>query len=774
MKGEPLIIGRSAPRADAYAKVTGREKYAADFYPDNVAWVGVKRSAYAHACIKKIDVTNAANIDGVVTVLTAADIKGSNRLGIFEKDQPVLADEVVRYYGDAVALVLADDKDSLRQALAAVVVEYEPLPAVHCPEMAQRDDAPLLYPDRAEGNILLQGEIVAGDGAKALAGCAHTVALSLRLGWQEHAYLETETGVAWLEEGDNLHIIASTQTPFRDRFELSHALGIAPEKIQVEAPYLGGGFGGKDGVTVQGFLALAALHSDRRPVKIWYSREESFLAGTKRHPVIMHYRLGCDAQGYLQALDCELIFDTGAYASLGGEILTLAMEHAGGPYRIPHATISGKAVYTNNLVGGAFRGFGVTQTTAALEQVVDELAKTAGFDLLDFRLKNAVRLGDTTAAGVVLTQTTGIVDCLEAVKKDPLWQARREWEKSAPPFKLRGVGIAALMHGIGFGPVIPDNANAKLEITVEGDFLVYAGVADMGQGNISTYLQIAGHVLWQPPENIRAILPDTKKTLPSGSSSASRTTFTFGNALIGAAETLRERLLAKAALLFSFQLLSNVKTEDLAILPGRILHLLSGRELPLAAVAKFMDLAERVVTNSYTCPVNRQVLPTGGNLSLHGYPHRVFSYGVQLAAVEVDALTGEAAVCDFLSCIDGGRVLNPQLYEQQVQGGAAQGIGYALYEDFAVDAGRLVTKDFATYILPTSLDIPDMRLTPVELAEPDGPFGMKGIGEIIINGPYPAIANALAAAGGVRNAAGVLTAERILGLIDRMEEKSRC
>ncbi len=770
MSQGPLTVGTAAPRADAPAKVTGKERYAADYYPENLLWCGVKRPAHAHALIRRIDISRAKEITGVTAVLTHKDITGGNRLGILEKDQPVLADGVVRHYGDSVALVLAESKEILRQALESISVEYEPLTAVFDPEAAMREDAPLVHSGRKDGNILLRDTIIQGRGAAALAECAYAADLELSLTWQEHAYLETEAGTARLEEDGTVVIVVSTQTPFRDRTEIAHALGLPPGKIRVIAPYLGGGFGGKDGVTVQGFLALAALHAGGRPVKMLYCREESFLAGTKRHPAILKYTIGCDQRGVLHALHCRIIMDTGAYASLGAEVLTLAMEHAGGPYRIPHASIEGAAVYTNNPVAGAFRGFGVTQVCAAVEQAVDKLAAAAGFDPLEFRLKNAVRRGDLTPAGVMMTQSTGIRACLEMARDCAVWREREIWEKSAPPFKKRGVGLAAFCHGIGFGPVIPDNANAKIELTPAGRVRVYAGVTDMGQGNAATYLQIAGDILCQPADNMELIQPDTAKTLPSGSSSASRTTFTYGNALIEAAHTLRGRILARAALLLSFQHFDHIKPEDLAPVPGAVRHVPTGAEIPLALVSGTMDQAERLATAGYTCPVNRQKLPTGAGLRLHGYPHRVYSFAVHLAGIEVDILTGEVTVGDYLAFTDAGRVINPQLFEQQVQGGIAQGLGYALFEDFAVSEGKILTGDFSAYILPTAPDIPEIYSVAVPLQEEDGPYGMKGVGEIGVNGPYPAVANALARACGVSIPLGPLTAERILETLSKAQD----
>ena len=766
-------IGCSAPRLDATDKVKGSAVFAADLYPADLLWAGVKRPPFSHARILSIDTAAALAIPGVVAVLTHKDVKGSNRLGIFEKDQPVLADERVRHYGDAVALAVAESKEILAAALAAVRVEYEALPALFDPRLARQSESPLLHPQRADGNLLIGGEIRRGDAATALEQAACKVTLTVETGWQEHAFLETQAGVAQLESDGALTMTVSTQTPFRDRMELAEAIGLSPARIRVVAPCLGGGFGGKDGITVQGFLALAALHSGGRPVKLWYSREESIVAGTKRHPLQAEYTLGCDRDGQLLALSARLLFDTGAYASLGSEVFALAMENAGGPYRIPNVAINGAVVYTNNPVAGAFRGFGVPQVAAAMEQTLDELARVAGFDPLELRRKNAVVRGDVSPTGVSLAGTVGIGECLDTLARHPLWQQRQNWLQAAPRFKRRGVGIAAVAQSIGYGPAIADCGNAKLELLADGRLRVYVGVSDMGQGNASTYAQIAGHILGQPQESMELVFPDTARTLPSGSASASRTTFTYGNALIQAAELLGERIKARAALMISYQLLHSVKLEDMALLPGRLQHVPSGRNLPLPLVATLMDATERIVTASYTAPVNDQPLASGVNLRMHGFPHRIASYGVQLAALEVDTLTGETEVCELLSCIDAGRVLNPQLYEQQVQGGAAQGLGYALFEEFVVEQGRIRTGDFSTYILPTSLDIPDMLTVPVSSHEPTGPFGMKGIGEIGIDAVLPAVANALAAATGQRIAGGVLTAEKVLAALEQTGQEAR-
>ena len=759
---EPLKIGRSTPRLDAEDKAAGTEKYAADYYPEEFLVIGVKRSPYPHARVLHIDTSKAKKIPGVVAVLTHQDIVGSNQLGIIVKDQPVLARDVVRFTGDAVALVVTENREVLEEALAQIEVEYEMLTPIFCPQDALLENSVIVHADWKNGNILLDGKIEAGNAKEALLECAHKVRIELQIGCQEHACLETEGGVAWIEEDGTVVVTASTQSPFRDRLELSYALGIPPERIRVRAPFLGGGFGRKDGVTVQGYLVLAALNSNGKPVKIQLSREESTATGTKRHAAEICFELGCDTKGELSALCCSVLMDTGAYASLGGEVLGLAMEHAGGPYRIPNVIIEGQVVYTNNVPAGAFRGFGVPQVTAGIEQAMDELAKAIGLDPLAFRLINAVKQGEKNSSGVVMTQSVGLAACLKTVAACAEWKDRQNWINSAPPFNRRGVGLVAMHHAQGFGPVIPDNANAKIELDQKGCFIIYVGVADMGQGNATTYLQIAGDILVQGFERLKMVLPDTKQALPSGSSSASRTTFTFGNAVIGAARLLSERILERAGLMLTFQTQGQVKKEDLTLLPGRVHHLPSGRDIPLENVAAMMDSAERVAVYSYTCPTNVQATPSGQNLRLHGYPHRVYAFGVQVVRLQADTRTGEVTVHDILTCMDAGRVINPILLEQQIEGAAAQGLGYALYENFIIRDGVVLTKDFSTYLLPTSKDIPAMRTIALSIEEKDGPFGMKGVGEIGLVGVLPAVGNALYEITGRRIKKSPINAEQVL------------
>jgi CO/xanthine dehydrogenase Mo-binding subunit len=752
-------IGRPVVRADAAAKVTGAERFAADEYGENLLWAGVKRAGVPHGIIRRIDTSAARELPGVVKILTGRDVPGTNRQGIVHKDQPVICDKKVRHCGDAVALVLARDRETLKKAISLIHAEIDPLPGVFGIDDALKPDAPLVHEEHSGGNILLQATVAAGDAETAFKNCEIVLEETFEVPVQVHAFLETENGVAWQEEDGKIVLVVSTQAPFRDKWEIGHALGLPMDRIRVIGPYLGGGFGGKDGATVQCLLALAALHAGGRRVKMVWDREESFLAGYKRHAARLHYRLGAAADGSLQALHGRLYYDTGAYAHLGGEVMALGMEHAGGPYRIPHTLIEGWCLYTNNPVAGAMRGFGVMQVSFAFEGMMDRLAAELNMDPLALRLKNALRQGDRNGAGVTLTQSTGIRECLAEIGSHPLWVNREAWKSAAGPFRKRGVGLAAVFNAMGYGRGLPDSAIAKVEITPEGRIIVYCGVSDMGQGNATAFFQIAGQILRQENDMIDLVQPDTERTLPSGSASAGRTTYTYGNALIRACEELRRRIVGRAALMLLVDTL-----DDLELLPGRVRHPATGREIPLKLLAATLTEPERIGIYQYLMPVVKDPPDTGKAFRI-GFPHLLFAYGAHLARIEVDELTGLITVQDYLAVTDAGRVLNAQSCEQQIQGGVAQGIGYALSEELRLQAGRVLTPDFSTYIIPGASDIPEMCSLTVDTYEESGPFGMKGIGEVATNGPLPAIANALADACGIRATRSPLTAERVLAAL---------
>jgi CO/xanthine dehydrogenase Mo-binding subunit len=753
----------ASPRADALDKALGRERYTLDLAPADCLWAGAFRpgaaQGLAHARVGAVDVSAALRIPGVLRVLTAADVPGTNRQGIVHKDQPVLCGEVIRHAGDPVALVLADTAEALRRGLAALRAELTPLAAVFDPVAALRKGAPLVHEDWKGGNLLLGAEIVKGDARAALKDAPVVVRGEFSTPVQEHAFLETQCGFAQLLPDGSLDMTVSTQAPFRDRFEIGQALGLDPMRVRVRAPYLGGAFGGKDGATVQCLLALAALNAGGRPVRMAWDREESVLAGYKRHAVRLSYRLGAEADGTLVALSCRLDYDTGAYAHLGGEVMELGMEHAAGPYRIPNVRVEGRCVYTNNPIAGAFRGFGVAQVSPAFEGMLDRLAERLGLDPLELRRKNALRTGDVNPCGVRLESSVALRECLDAVERHPLWRERGQWRAGAPPRKRRGTGLACAFNGMGFGRGLPDMAIAKLELAEDGTFVVYSGVPDMGQGNASTFALLAAQELNQEPAAIRLVQPDTERCHPSGASSAGRTTYTFGNALLKACAAMRQKLLARAALSFLCDDPSLIE-----IAPGAARHKPSGRTLPLAALARFLPRDDRLAVAEFLMPVAQDPPKTGEAFCL-GFPHLFFAHAAHLARVEVDELSGRVRVCDYLAVTDGGRVIDRSAFDQQAQGGAAQGLGYALFEEFRLREGQVVTRDLATYLIPTALDLPDVESLAVEGCEPTGPRGLKGVGEVGFNGPAPAVAAALREAVGSQPCDVPFTPERVLAAL---------
>ena len=761
-----LAVGVSETRADARAKAQGRELYAADCYPEGLLWAGAVRpgalQGVAHARLLGIDTATAAALPGVVKILTAADVPGTNRQGIIHKDMPVLVGDKLRYAGDPVALVIAESPEALRRAISAVVVHLEPLPAVCDPIAAMAADAVRVHDERAD-NLLASAEIRLGEGAQRLERCVVVVSGSFSTPVQAHGFIETENGVACCAADGSLTMTISTQAPFRDRMEIAHALGLSFDRIRIIAPCLGGGFGGKDGATVQCLLALAALHSDGRPVKMQWDREENLLAGYRRHSCRVDYRLGASSDGTLEAVHCRLVYDTGAYAHLGAEVMALGMEHAGGPYRIPHVLIEGQCVYTNNPVAGAMRAFGVCQVSFPFECMIDELARELGLDPLVLRRHNALRPGDTNCAGVSVAESTGIADCLALIADHPRWLTQVAWKADAAPGTRRGVGLAAIFNAAGYGAKVRDSAIAKIELTTDGQFVVHNAVADMGQGNASAFVQIAGHILLQDAARVSVRQPDTATAYPSGSSSAGRTTFTFGNALIVACEQLKARLINRAGLLLFVD-----DDSTLALMPGKVVHAASGREVSLARLASFMRVEERACLGEYVAPLCPD--PGTGKGFFIGFPHVVFSYGAHLVRVEVDLATGQTHVVDYLAVTDGGQVINPAMFDQQVHGGVAQGLGYALMEDLVASDGQVLAGDLSRYLIPGALDLPEISSTACPGNESRGPFGMKGVGEVALNGPLPAVANALADGCGIHLRDAPLTPERVLQALEALEK----
>ncbi|MCX8201793.1 MAG: xanthine dehydrogenase family protein molybdopterin-binding subunit [Candidatus Caldarchaeum sp.] len=745
-------VGKEVVRKDAYEKARGLTKYASDMFPENLLWVATHRSKYPHARIKRIDVSKALKMPGVVAVFTHRDVP-NNRYGVFVKDRPVLCDDRVRYIGDPIALVAAETKEDAESAVEEIEVDYEPLPVVTDPIEAMKDTS---YPVHDGGNISRSTRITFGDVSKGFSQSKAVVENEYRTSTQIHAFLETEAGISYIDEKGRITVVAGGQSPYRDQHEIVSTLNLPPEKVRVIIPQVGGAFGGKDDISVQIHLALVTWKTGR-PARLVWDREESFLSGTKRHPSIVRMKTGASADGRLMANDVEIIYDTGAYVALGHAVLDVAIENCNGPYKIPNIDIKAWLVYTNNMVASAFRGFGAPQVIFAMEQQVDQLAKELGMDPVEFRLLNALRRGDVMVFGNRLETSVGIAKCLEAVRNHPLWSRRADFKAvKTYPWIKRGVGVAAAVKGYTIG-ALPDRGTISVELLLDGGIAVKGSFTEIGQGVVQSVSQIAAELFRVDIDKVEIVFADTDKTPDTSVTSASRQLFLAGNALKEAAKNMIKHVAQFIEKTY------NIKVDNLRFENGYVV----GRDFKISfselANAMARSGVEREVSGTYEVP---RVQPIPGSLEI---PHLFYMFGVSLALVEVNTLTGAVSVPKLVSIADVGKVINPQTLTGQLEGAAAQGIGYALLEDPKIENGILKTTNLSTYLIPSIKDIPEIEVIPVEDAEESGPFGAKGIGEIGIISVAPAIANAIYDAVGVRPKSTPMTPEKIYWLL-----KNKC
>lgn len=725
-------IGKSLPRVDAKGKVAGTVKYVTDLtYPD-MLWGAVLRSKYPHALIKKIDIRKAKEKPGVVEVLTHEDIPGLNAYGIITQDQPVLCHDKVRFLGDAVAYVLAEDKRTADEALDLIEVEYEPLPVVSDMEEAIKNTVKV----HEDGNVLEHVVITKGDAAKAFESCDLTVEETYYTPRQMHTFLETEGGVATIDQEGIITVFSSSQYPNRDIIQIARSLNYPEEKIHVVAHTIGGGFGGKDEITTQILLALGALKT-KRPVKMVWDREESVIAGQKRLPIKITLKTGVTKDGKLMANQARVVADTGPYNCLGSAVMKLALEHACGPYYVPNTYLEGYCVYTNNTLGSAFRGFGATQATFAIERQMDLISKKLGIDPLELRIKNSLQNNQSAGLGHMPAPSVGIKDTLDQLKKHDLWVNKEKHLQTKSPHLKRAIGIACSHQGCGLGSFFPDYGSADIQLLPDGSFSLKVGCPDIGQGNATAFVQIAAEALHTHPENIQVEVGDTRTTPDSGSTSASRTIYTGGNAIVIAARKIRLLLIAEASRalqaapdLLEFEL-DRISTKD------------KEKSVTYQEIARRAAERNKVIQYTSTFDWPRSDLEFNDAL---GLPHYVFSYISEMALVEVNTLTGECQVLKAVVSPDAGRIINRQGLEGQAEGGTVMSMGYALMEDVILKDGQYLTKDLSTYIIPTALDIPEIDTLPVEVLEDTGPFGAKGIGEAVCNPMAPAVVNAICSA----------------------------
>ena len=717
------------PKVDVLEKVLGSARYGADLSVGNPLHLKVVRGTRPHARIVSLHEDQALRVPGVVRVFTARDIPGKNRIGIINKDQPVLADDKVRYLGDPVALVAARSPEAAEEAAARVEVQYEDLPVLSSPEEALKPYAP---PIHEKGNILHEMNVLKGDVHAGFKEADLVVEETYTTTWVDHAYLEPDAGIAYLDEEGRITVVCPTQNVHYDQKDVASTLGLPLDRVRVIQATTGGGFGGRLDITVHCFLALAVYHL-KQPARLVYSREEVFQGTAKRHPLKIRYKSGVRKDGTLTAVEADILGDTGAYASYGYAVCTRAAVHATGPYTVPNVKVRSLMVYTNNPWSGAMRGFGVPQIAFAHESQMDLLARGIGMDPIEIRLKNAFRIGSETATGQTLLTSAGIVETIEKVKT---WRGRQKFLREDPkrPHIRRGTGIGTIWYGVG-NTGIANPSTAQIEIRTDGEVYFYTGAADLGQGSDTILLQIAGQAMGLDLDSIHLVRADTAFTTDAGATSASRQTYISGNAVLQAVKNLNQKALTEMAFRWG------VPEKDLMVEEGRIRSKKDpSLTLPLKDVARGSGRALR--GEGFFDPETTRLDPKTGQ----GIPYATYDFATQLAEVEVDTETGKVKVLRIAACHDVGKAIHPKNVEGQITGGIAMGLGFALMEEYVPEE----TLSFVNYLMPTTKDMPEVTPMIVEHEEPTGPFGAKGVGEPALIPTAPAILNAIADAIGER------------------------
>ncbi len=728
-------IGQSFPRVDARDKVTGEAAYSGDLSMKGMLFMKILFAERPHARVKSIKTGKAEAAPDVVAVYTAKDVP-VNEYGLQIPDQPVLCGpgsskpytDIVRFVGDQVAVVVARSESAAQAALDLIQVEYEDLPILSDPEEAMKPGAPILHPDRGDTNICVHYKIRKGDVDAAFAQADVIVESEYRTPAQEHAYLQPEAGLSYMDEEGRITVACGGQWTHADRASIAHALGLPDEMIRVVYPAIGGAFGGREDLSVQIVLALATWKL-QRPVKIIWSRRESLIGHAKRHPVILRAKWGATKDGKLVAAQNEIIGDGGAYMYTSNKVLGNSAITSTGPYFIPNVKTDVYGVYTNNIPSAAFRGFGAPQALFMAEGQMNKLAEKLGMDPVEFRLKNALKDGQTMGVGTPAPNPVSISQVIEAAAKKSGWKDRRpktadREKRPSSTVHRRGFGFAAGFKNVGFSFGYQENCWAKVEIHGNAEIkkvIVHHAGAEVGQGTHTVMAQMAAEAVGVSPEIVTIVPSDSATQGNPGSASASRMTFMAGNAIKGAAEAALQKW--------------------------------HNEERP--AIAEYKYLAPR------TTPFDKE---TG-----YSTPNFSYAYSAQAVEVEVDTETGHVRLVRVVAADDVGRAVNPSLIVGQIEGAIVQAQGYAITEDFKTKDGRVLTDQLSTYLLPTVLDIPEkVESVIVEVPDPNGPWGVRGVGEL----PFLPLAPAIAAA--IHDATGVwinefpFTPERVLKALGKI------
>ena len=756
------VVGRIHQRPDAIGKVTGKTIYTDDLRFDGMLYGCAKRAGIPHAKVNRINVSQAQKLPGVRAVLTANEIPGEHNHGLVIPDWPVLVGvgERVRYVGDALALVAAENRQIAEKALSLIDIDYELLPVVSDPVQAGSDSVEFLH---TNGNLLKHIEVRKGDVIRGFAEADIILEETFHTQIAEHAFLEPECSIARLTQDGRMEIFVGSQIPYEDRRQVARCLGWPENRVRIIGMPIGGGFGGKEDISGQIHAALLCL-ATKLPVKILYDRHESFLVHPKRHSTTIRVKIGAKQDGTMLAVETELYGDTGAYASLGEKVMTRATTHSSGPYSIPNVKADCYAMYTNNPPAGAFRGFGVSQSAFAIESMIDSLAHELKLDPIELRRMNALKIGSKSNTGQVLRESVGLLECIDRVESEMrrLTGAFPFSQEVNPdsPYKRKAWGFAVAYKNTGLGGGAPDKAGCEVELCSDGMIEVRTSSAELGQG-LPTVLQlIVAEELSCSPEQVRILLSDTDLTPDGGPTTASRQTFVTGNAARGAAIALRDSV-------------SGTLSEKYDLSPDHIRFENGLVHIKEQAFSYRQIAAEMKKEGSLPKAVYEYRTPVTFQLGEPGDMHFAFSFAAQAAQVEVNTCTGEVKVLRIIAANDVGTVINPLGLQGQVEGGIMMGLGYALNENFIVEKGIVITDRLARYRIPSIQQTPEITSFVVESPTSTGPYGAKGVGEIVSIPTTPAITNAIYNAVGIRVTHLPVDQEFILGELSKKDAEMK-
>jgi len=744
ISSDPLkTIGNTNIRPDAIGKATGMALFTDDLVFDDMLFASVKRSDYPHAILESLDAERARALPGVVSVLTAADIPGENNHGLVIYDWPVLVGigEKARYMGDAIAIVAAESEAIAQEAVDLIEAEFNQLEVVDNPVRAKDDDAPNLH---ESGNLLKHIKVRKGDVEDGFDDADVLIEKTFYTQTTDHAFIEPECSIARPTDDGRMEIYVGSQIPYADRNQVARALGWPEKRVRVLGQLMGGGFGGKEDIAGQIHAALLADLTGR-PVKLLFDRQESLLVHPKRHATQITVKVGAKNDGRLTAVKTELYGDTGAYASRGEKVMGRATAHSSGPYEMSHMRADCYAMYTNNPPAGAFRGFGALQGQFAIENMMDHLAEALEMDPVEIRRLNALQVGSTTNTGQILRESTGLMECIDKVDAEMRQLAKVDGYQSPfmplpdrdAPHIVRSWGFAVAYKNTGFGGGAPDKAGAEIELYPDGTLEVRTSSAELGQGLVTVLQMVAAEEFALPPERVKVLVMDTDLTPDGGPTTASRQTYVTGNAARYAAKTLKEAITSTLAEKY------DQPPDQIRFIEG--LAQVNGHKVPLGDAVALMKAEGREpkVMYEYWAP-ETQPLGEGGDM------HFAFSFAAQAVEVEVNTRSGEVSVPRVIVANDVGKALNPLGLQGQIEGGVVMGVGHALTENYIIEGGVPFTDRLARYRMPNITQTPEIISFVVEHPTEDGPYGAKGVGEIVSIPTIPAITNAIYNAVGVR------------------------